>query len=167
MMRTNRCSVFSHNALHRSDDLLHHRRRHGGGVHGAVGVAAQVIDELLQHKPSSCNRTQFCSDGPARLGSPAEPHPLPCDVTPCGSEALGEGSHHDVHVSRVEAEVIHHASPPGAQGADAMGLVQVQVGPVAPLQGDHLRQPHYTALHAAGTNRGRGQQVLEGQNRPI
>ncbi len=44
---TDRCAILSHNALHRSDDLLHHRRRHGGGVDRAVGMGAQVLDELL------------------------------------------------------------------------------------------------------------------------
>lgn len=53
-------AVFAHNALHRSEDLLHHRRRHGGGVDGAVGVAEQVLDQLLdaaKHKDvSGCRR---------------------------------------------------------------------------------------------------------------
>lgn len=40
-------AVLSHNALHRSDDLLHHRRRHGGGVDSTVGMAAQELDQLL------------------------------------------------------------------------------------------------------------------------
>lgn len=45
---TDRCAIFSHNALHRSDDLLHHRRRHGGGIDRTVGMGAQVLDKLLK-----------------------------------------------------------------------------------------------------------------------
>lgn len=40
-------AVLAHDDLHGSDDLLGHRGRHGGGVQGAVGVAAQVVDQLL------------------------------------------------------------------------------------------------------------------------
>lgn len=39
--------VLAHDDLHGGDDLLGHRRRHGGGVQGAVRVAAQVVDQLL------------------------------------------------------------------------------------------------------------------------
>lgn len=39
--------VLARDDLHRGDDLLDHRGRHGGGVQGAVGVAAQVVDQLL------------------------------------------------------------------------------------------------------------------------
>lgn len=42
--------VLSHDDLHRSDDLLGHRGRHGGGVQGAVGVATEVVDQLLKDK---------------------------------------------------------------------------------------------------------------------
>ena len=45
---TDCCAIFSHNALHRSDDLLHHRRRHGGGIDRTVGMGAQVLDKLLK-----------------------------------------------------------------------------------------------------------------------
>lgn len=44
---TDSCAILSHNALHRSDDLLHHRRRHGGGVDRTVGMGAQVLNKLL------------------------------------------------------------------------------------------------------------------------
>lgn len=47
VMLTDSRAVLSHNALHRSDDLLHHRRRHGRGVDDAVRMGAQVLDELL------------------------------------------------------------------------------------------------------------------------
>lgn len=42
--------ILSHDDLHRGDDLLGHRRRHGGGIQGAVRVAAQVVDQLLKRE---------------------------------------------------------------------------------------------------------------------
>lgn len=39
--------VLSHDDPHWSDDLLGHRGRHGGGIQGAVGVATEVVDQLL------------------------------------------------------------------------------------------------------------------------
>lgn len=80
-------------------------------------------------------------------GIKLHPHPFPCYVPPRCTEALCERAHHDVHVAGVQPKVVHHPSAPGAQRPYAVGLVQVQVGPVALLQGDHLRQPHYAALH--------------------
>ena len=44
---TDGCAILSHYALHRSDDLFHHRRRHGGGVDRTVRVGSQVLNELL------------------------------------------------------------------------------------------------------------------------
>lgn len=42
--------ILSHDDLHRGDDLLGHRRGHGGGVQGAVRVVAQIVDQLLKEK---------------------------------------------------------------------------------------------------------------------
>ena len=40
-------AVHSHDALHGPDDLLHHGGAHGRGVDRAVGVAPQVVHQLL------------------------------------------------------------------------------------------------------------------------
>jgi hypothetical protein len=50
------------------------------------------------------------------------------DVAAAGAERLGEGAHHDVHVGGVHAQLLAHAAPAGAQRADRVRLVQVQVG---------------------------------------
>lgn len=47
---TQRGPVLAHDDLHGGDDLLGDRRGHGGGVHGAVGVTPQVVDQLLAEK---------------------------------------------------------------------------------------------------------------------
>lgn len=84
-----------------------------------------------------------------RLNILAVPHPFAGDVSAGGAEALGEGAHQDVHVTWVQAKIIDHAPAPRAQRPDAVSLVQVEVRPVALLQGDDLGQPHHAALHAA------------------
>lgn len=43
-------SIFSHDNPHGGDDLLGHRGGHGGGVEGAVGVPAQVVNQLLMEE---------------------------------------------------------------------------------------------------------------------
>ena len=40
---------------------------------------------------------------------------------------LGEGSHHDVHISGIHPQLLAHAAAAGAQRADAMRLIQVQI----------------------------------------
>lgn len=40
--------IFSHDALHGTEDLLGDRRGQGCGVHGAVRIRAQVVHQLLQ-----------------------------------------------------------------------------------------------------------------------
>lgn len=47
---TQRGPVLSHDDGHGGDDLLGHRRRHGGSVQGAVRVAPQEVDQVLNHK---------------------------------------------------------------------------------------------------------------------
>lgn len=44
---TNSCTIFTHNALHGGDDLLHNRRWHWCGIHSAVRVYPQVINQFL------------------------------------------------------------------------------------------------------------------------
>ena len=57
-------------------------------------------------------------------------------------------THEDVHVFVVAAPVVDDAAAAGADGADAVRLVQVQVALVLLLDGDDLGQADYGALHA-------------------
>mmetsp|Transcript_37802 Transcript_37802/g.89766 ORF Transcript_37802/g.89766 Transcript_37802/m.89766 type:complete len:207 (+) Transcript_37802:584-1204(+) len=69
-------------------------------------------------------------------------------VAAARAEGLGEGSHHDVHVGRVDAELLAHAPPCPAQRADAVRLVQVEVRLVALLDGDDVDEVAHLPLHA-------------------
>ena len=58
---------------------------------------------------------------------PYETHVIGSNVTSAGSEALGERSHHDVHIGRVTPPVLDHAPSAGSHGSNTVSLVQIQV----------------------------------------
>ena len=67
--------------------------------------------------------------------------PVGGKVAPDGAEGLGEGAHHDVHVSGVDAGMLADAAAGCAHRADAVRLVQVEV---------RLRPTGSTAIRCLG-----------------
>ena len=49
------------------------------------------------------------------------------DVASTGTKALGEGTHHDVNVSRIHTPVLCHTTASLAHGPNAVSLVQVYI----------------------------------------
>ena len=113
-------AVDAHDDLERAYDLKGDGRTHAGRVAAGVRVSAQVVDELL-------------GAGYVAAG---------------GAEALGEGAHHDVDVAGVAAPEVDDAASGRTDRANAVRLVQIQVGLVLLLDGDDLGQAHNGALHA-------------------
>jgi hypothetical protein len=69
------------------------------------------------------------------------------DVAAAAAERLGESAHHDVDIRRIHPQVLAHAPAAGAQRADAVRLIKVQIGAVLLLDGDDLGQAADLALH--------------------
>ena len=105
------------------DDLLADWRRNRGRIEAAVRLAANVVDQLATAGNVAAGRT----------------------------EALGERAHVHVHVARIAAVVVDHTATAFAHRADAVRLIQVNVGLVLFLQRNHLGQLHDGALHAVDT----------------
>ena len=101
-------------------DLLRDGRAHAGRVAVGVRVSAYVVDELLGAGYVAAAR----------------------------AEALGEGAHHDVDVLGRAVPVVDDAATRRAESANAVRLVQVQVGLVLLLELDDLGQVDDGALHA-------------------
>ena len=84
------------------------RRWHGkgGGVERPRGGVSEVLDDFLRAR----------------------------DVSPAGPKGLGERSHENVDILKVDAKVLAKAPPRFPQGPDAVGLVQVKIAVVLLLQ---------------------------------
>ena len=53
--------------------------------------------------------------------------PAGCNVTTSCTKGLGEGAHHDIYLSSVDAPVLCSTSASPSKGADAVRFVQKQV----------------------------------------
>lgn len=120
---------------------------------------ATFLDVKLSFKPSAGGRIRvsfphmyphwWCLCGVCYTNLP------PGDITSSRPEALGEGAHHHVHVRWVHTKQFGHAPARRPHGADAVGLVQVQVGFILFLQCDNLCKSHHRTLHADGRQDGK------------
>jgi hypothetical protein len=101
-------------------NLQAHRRAHTGGVAASMRVQLDEVYELLGSGQVAASR----------------------------AEALGERAHEDVNVLGIAAPVVDHTATVRSDGANAVRLVQVQVGLVLLLDGNDLGQADNGALHA-------------------
>lgn len=103
---------------------LHENRGSRGFAEESGGVcASELVDDVL-------------------LGS---------NITTVGAEGLGQSTHEDINLGRIHTEVVANTAAAGAEGTDAVSLVDIQEELVLLLESQNTGEIHHGTLHRVQT----------------
>ena len=92
---------------------------------GCFRLTAQDIVWQGSIFPFNAHYTQH--HPPMLMYKPHPTHVAGCNVPSTAAKALGERSHHDINVGRIDAPELHHSATRLPHGTNAVGFIYVEV----------------------------------------